>query len=83
MKRLNKKVLVCMMSFVAALCMSISAFAETTGSANTAVTTAMTSVANDMTATATAIIPVALTVVGISMVVVFGIKVFKRITYKG
>lgn len=39
----------------------------------------MSGVANDMVATANAIIPVALTVVGISLVVVFGIRIFRRI----
>ena len=70
-------------SALLALCMSAVAFAESTGTANSAVTTAMTSVANDMTATATSLIPIALGVVGIAMVVVFGIKIFKRIASKG
>lgn len=52
---------------------------ESTGTANSAVVSAMTTVANDMSATATSLIPVALTVVGISLVVVFGIRIFKRI----
>jgi len=59
--------------------MTLTAFAEDAGTANTAVVTAMTTVANDMKATATSIIPVALTVVGISLVVVFGVRIFKRI----
>ena len=52
---------------------------EPTGTANTAVTTAMTTVANDMIATGNAIVPVALTVVGISLVVRFGVKLFRGI----
>lgn len=52
------------------------------GTANTAVVSAMTTVANDMTATANSIIPIALGVVGIAIVVVFGIRMFKRIVSK-
>lgn len=55
---------------------------EATGTANQAVVSHMTSVANDMVATGTSIIPVALTVVGLSLVVVYGIKMFKRIANK-
>lgn len=39
----------------------------------------MTTVANDMIATGNAIIPIALTVVGIALVVVFGVKMFKKV----
>lgn len=53
--------------------------AESTGTANQAVVGAMTTVSQDMIATANSIIPVALTVVGIAMVVVFGVRIFKRI----
>lgn len=49
------------------------------GTANTAVVDAMQTVANDMRATGNAIIPIALTVVGISLVVVFGVRMFKRL----
>lgn len=83
MKRINKKLLTALIAVVASLAMSAVAFAESTGTANSAVTSAMTSVANDMTATATSLIPIALGVVGIAMVVVFGIKIFKRIANKG
>lgn len=55
-------------------------FAESSnGTANAAVVSAMTTVSNDMVATAESIIPVALTVVGIALVVVFGVRIFKRI----
>lgn len=49
------------------------------GTANSAVVTAMTSTANDMVATGNSIIPIALTVVGLALVVVFGIRIFKRV----
>lgn len=62
-----------------ALVAPVSVFAESSGTANTAVVTAMTDVANDMTATASSIIPIALGVVGIAIVVVFGIKIFRKI----
>lgn len=52
---------------------------ESTGTANTAVTGAMQTVANDMIATGNAIVPVALTVVGISLVVIFGVRMFRKI----
>lgn len=58
---------------------SVGVFAAETGTANSAVTTAMQSVANDMVATGNAIIPIALTVVGLSIVVVFGVRLFRRI----
>lgn len=57
----------------------VTAFAEETGTANAAVVSAMTGVANDMVATGNAVIPVALTVVGIALVVVFGVRMFRRI----
>lgn len=50
------------------------------GSANSAVVTAMTGVANDMVATGTAVIPIALTVVGITMVARYGIKAFRAVS---
>lgn len=52
---------------------------ESNGTANTAVTTAMQTVANDMIATGNAIVPIALTVVGISLVVIFGVRMFRKI----
>ena len=50
------------------------------GSANSAVVTAMQGVANDMVATGTAVIPIALTVVGITMVARYGIKAFRAVS---
>lgn len=55
---------------------------EASGTANSAVVTALTGTANDMVATGTSLIPVALTVVGLSMAVVFGIRLFKKIANK-
>ena len=51
-------------------------------SAVTALTGACSTMASDMTSAVTGIIPIALPVVGIVMVVVIGVKVFKRITSK-
>ena len=69
--------------FLTALCCIMSvcaaAFADTTGTANSAVTTAMTQVAADMVATINAMIPIALTVVGIILVVMAGIRAFKKL----
>lgn len=64
---------------VVSVCASMVAMAESAGTANAATVTAMTSVSNDMVATIQAIIPVALTVVGIGLVVVAGIRIFRRI----
>lgn len=78
-----RKLRVILFTALFTLAMSAVAFAESTGTANSAVTSAMTSVANDMTSTATSLIPIALGVVGIAMVVIFGIKIFKRIANRG
>ena len=69
--------LVCVMS-------ALPVFAEdgTGGSANSAVTTAVTTMANDMIATGNAVVPIALGVVGIALVVVFGIRIFKKVVNK-
>lgn len=48
----------------------------------TALTTAFTSITGDLTSVATAVAPIALGVIGLSLVVIFGIKMFKRITNK-
>lgn len=82
MKSISKKLVAVMTSVLLCLAMSVVALADQTGTANTAVVSAMTGVANDMTATATSLIPVALGVVGIVLVVVYGIKIFKRIASK-
>lgn len=80
MRNKLKKVTLIIMSILACMICSVCAFAESTGgTANTAVTGAMQTVANDMVATGNAIIPIALTVVGIAMVVVFGIRMFKKV----
>lgn len=60
--------------------MPVSVFAsESSGTANSAVTSAMTTVANDMVATGTSVLPIALTVVGLAMVVIYGVRMFKKI----
>lgn len=74
-----KRAIIAMLAVMCTLVCSIAVFAESTGSANTAVTGAMQTVANDMIATGNAIIPIALTVVGIALVVVFGVRMFKKI----
>lgn len=53
---------------------------ETTGTANQAVVSAMTTAANDMVATGTSIIPIALTVVTLTFAVMFGIRMFKKVS---
>lgn len=82
MKKISKRMFAVLMAVVASLATSVVAFAEGTGTANSAVTSAMTGVANDMTATATSLIPIALGVVGIVLVVIYGIKIFKKIANK-
>lgn len=77
--RVSKKIVALVLTFAISIISALSVFAESTGTASTAVTNAMTTVANDMLATGNAIIPIALTVVGLAMVVVFGVRIFKRI----
>ena len=75
-----KKAIVAMLAVMCSLITCMAVFAESpSGTANSAVTGAMTTVANDMIATGNAIIPIALTVVGIALVVVFGVKMFKKV----
>lgn len=74
-----KKVVFVMLAVMSALISSVAVFAESSGTANSAVTGAMQTVANDMLATGNAIIPIALTVVGISLVVIFGVRMFKKV----
>lgn len=74
-----------MLGVILAMAMSMAVFAESggaSGTANNAVVGAMTTVANDMVATGNAVIPVALTVVGIALVVIFGIRMFKKVVNK-
>lgn len=47
-----------------------------------ALTSAFTTITSDLTSVATSVAPIALSIIGISLVVVFGIKMFKRITNK-
>lgn len=51
-------------------------------SAVTALTSACTSMAADVSSAVSGVLPIALPVVGISMVVMIGLKVFKRIANK-
>lgn len=74
-----KKAMVAMLAVMCSLISCMAVFAESTGTANAAVTGAMQTVANDMIATGNAIIPIALTVVGIALVVVFGVRMFKKV----
>lgn len=78
-----KKKLAVLGGTVASLGTNALVFAESTaGTANTDVVNAMTTVANDMKATGNSLIPIALGVVGLAIVVVFGIRIFKRIVSK-
>lgn len=79
LKNIKRKLSIFLVAAFAAIVSCVSAFAESAGSASTAVTGAMTTVANDMVATGNAIVPIALTVVGIALVVVFGVKMFKKV----
>lgn len=75
---MNKKAF--LLSVPATLVASMPVLAtEGSGTANTAVVSAMQTTANDMLATGTSIIPIALTVVGLALVVVFGIRLFKKV----
>lgn len=47
-----------------------------------ALTTALTSVGNDMTGVITDVLPIALGICGAVMVIVFGVKIFKKLTGK-
>lgn len=79
MDKIKKRLVAVSVMLFGILMGSLSVFAESAGTANSAVTTAMQTVANDMIATGNAVIPIALTVVGVALVVVFGIRMFKRI----
>ena len=61
------------------------AFAEGAEGASTvrnALTTSLTSVGNDLTGVITDVLPIALGIVGAVMVIVFGVKIFKKLTGK-
>lgn len=45
-----------------------------------ALTTAFTTIASQLSSVATSVAPIALGIIGISTVVIFGIKLYKRIT---
>lgn len=47
-----------------------------------ALTTAFTNIASQLQSVATSVAPIALGIIGISTVVIFGIKLYKRITNK-
>lgn len=82
MNKLDKILIAAPIAFASAV-PALANEGATAGTANSDVVNAMTTVANDMKATATAILPVALTVVGLSMVVIFGIKMFRRVSGRG
>lgn len=60
------------------------AFAEGAGASTVrnALTTSLTSVGNDLTGVINDVLPIALGIVGAVMVVVFGVKIFKKLTGK-
>lgn len=55
---------------------------STPNAMESALTTAFTSITSDLTSVATSVAPIALGVIGLSLVVIFGIKMYKRITQK-
>lgn len=82
-KRVKLFMLCACMAALGILTSAVAVFAESAGgTANSAVVSAMTSAAADMTATGTSLIPIALGVVTLILVVVFGIRFFKRIVNK-
>lgn len=75
------KVKTILAAILATITGTVTAFAgDTTGTANTAVVNAMTSAAADMKATGEAIIPIALGILVLSLVVIFGIRMFKKVS---
>jgi hypothetical protein len=73
------KVCAMVVAVVSVLATTCAMAESASGTANAATVTAMTGVANDMVATIQAIIPIALTVVGIGLVVMAGIRIFRKI----
>lgn len=55
---------------------------QATTTVKDAVVKGLTTVGNDLTATVTAVLPIALGIVGAVMVIVFGVKIFKKLTGK-
>lgn len=49
---------------------------------NAALTSSFTDVASDITSGITSVLPIALGIVGTVMVIMFGIKIFRRLTNK-
>lgn len=83
LKNKKAKLGVMLMTALCAVMTALPVFAEDGGgTANSAVTSAVTTMANDMIATGNAVVPIALGVVGIALVVVFGIRIFKKVVNK-
>lgn len=83
LKNKKAKLGVMLMTALCAVMTALPVFAaDGSGNANSAVTTAVTTMANDMIATGNAVVPIALGVVGIALVVVFGIRIFKKVVNK-
>ena len=79
-KKVSKKVKVALVGAAVVALSAVATFAEgASGTANSAVTSAMTTVKDDMLATGNAIIPIALAVVGLSIVVIFGVRMVRKI----
>lgn len=47
-----------------------------------ALTSAFTSISADLQSTATSVAPIALSIIGVSIVIIFGIRMYKKITNK-
>ena len=56
--------------------------ATTATSVKDAVISGLTTIGNDLTATVTGVLPIALGIVGAVMVIIFGVKIFKKLTGK-
>lgn len=56
--------------------------ASTATSVKDAVISGLTTIDNDLTATVTGVLPIALGIVGAVMVIIFGVKIFKKLTGK-
>lgn len=61
---------------------TMTSFAADTGTSSDALTSACTSMASSITTAINGVIPIALPLVGASLVIVVGLKVFKRIVSK-
>lgn len=56
------------------------AFAEGASTVRSALTTSLTTVGNDLQGVISDVLPIGLGIVGAVMVVVFGVKIFKKLT---